>query len=70
MPHQEQRLGVHETLELHELLNLKTNCLAKAVQMQNQVNDPELKSMLQRDADSSRRHIDDLQRLLSQTANQ
>lgn len=39
-------LAVHEKLELHELLTFKTACAAKASMMQNQVQDAQLKGLL------------------------
>ena len=63
MPH--QKLGVHEKVELHELLTMKTVCAGKSMAMKGMVNDPQLRSLLEQDAEMSREHIRELQNILS-----
>ncbi|MDB4896990.1 MAG: yraG [Firmicutes bacterium] len=57
---QEQRLAPHESMEIHELLNFKTICLAKSKLMQGLVFDKELKALMQADVEQSKRAIQDL----------
>ena len=47
MPH--QQLGVHEKVELHELLTMKTVCAGKYMAMKEMVTDPQLLSLLEQD---------------------
>ena len=58
-------LANHETMELHELLNLKTTCNQKAQMMRNHVSDPQLRNLVNHDIQQSQRHVGELQRLLS-----
>lgn len=60
-------LAVHEKLELHELLTFKTTCAAKASMMQNQVQDAQLKGLLNQDVSNARIQIQELQGLLQGT---
>lgn len=60
-------LAVHEKLELHELLTFKTACAAKASMMQNQVQDAQLKGLLNQDFSNARTQIQELQGLLQGT---
>lgn len=57
----QQSLAAHESLEIHELLNLKTLCLAKSKLMQGLVFDQNLKALMQKDVQQSIRTIADLQ---------
>lgn len=59
------RLGAHEKLELHELLAFKTTCLTKAKTLQTFVSDENLKLVLQKDADVSMLHVEQLRNTLS-----
>jgi len=59
-----QKLGVHETLELHELLTFKTLCATKSSTMGTLASDAQLKSMLQQDTRLSKQHINELQSIL------
>lgn len=59
------RFGLHETLELHEIASFKTVCLTKSVTMQRLVSDPALNDILQQDVQSSTRQIQELNDLLS-----
>ncbi len=58
-------LGLHETLELHELLTFKSLCLTKATTMGALAQDEELKALLANDAASGSRHILQLQKFLT-----
>ena len=57
-------LGVHETLELHELLTFKSLCLTKSSTMSGLVQDNELKNLLTQDATQTRGHIESLQQFI------
>jgi similar to spore coat protein len=59
------KIGVHESLELHELLTFKSLCLTKSTVMQALVTDPALKELMQEDVTASSRHIEDLKRHLA-----
>jgi similar to spore coat protein len=58
-------LGLHETLDLHELLTFKNLCLTKATTMSVLAQDPELKAILSEDAASGTQHIQQLQKFLT-----
>jgi len=60
--HQSQ-LAPHESMELHELLNFKTLCLAKSKLMQGLVFDQELRALMQKDVDLSIKAVDTLRGL-------
>lgn len=53
-------LAPHEGIELHEILAFKNVCLTKSVTMSPLVSDNELKSILQRDAETTAKHIREL----------
>ena len=55
-----ENLGVHEFLEIHELLTFKSLCLTKSSVMQALVTDERLKEMMQQDVTMSTRHIEEL----------
>ncbi|WIG48959.1 DUF892 family protein [Bacillus halotolerans] len=57
--------GLHETLELHELLTFKNLCLTKSSTMTGLVQDEELKSILEQDAQKTKQQAARLQELLS-----
>lgn len=57
---QTQALAPHESLEIHEMLNFKTICLAKSKMMQGLVFDQDLKDLMQKDVLQSLRAIQDL----------
>lgn len=57
-------LGVHETLELHELLTFKSLCLTKSSTMSGLVQDDELKNLLTQDASQTKNHIQTLQQFI------
>lgn len=54
-------LAAHESLEIHEVLNFKTLCLAKSKLMQGIVFDQELKALMQKDVEQSTQAITELQ---------
>ncbi|PLR95116.1 hypothetical protein [Bacillus sp. T33-2] len=58
-------IGVHETLELHELLMFKNVCTTKSATMSGLAQDDELKSILNQDVTVSRQHIEQLKGILS-----
>lgn len=58
-------LGLHETLEVHELLTFKNLCLTKATTMSALAQDEELKVLLSNDVTTGTRHIEQLQRFLT-----
>ncbi len=57
-------LAPHEAFELHELLTFKNVCATKAVTMSKLVKDDELKTLMERDFNSSVEQIKELQSLL------
>ncbi|MFP4977457.1 spore coat protein [Paenibacillus sp. CN-4] len=59
-----QELALHEKLEVHELLTLKTSCATKAVTMLELVKDDKLKGLIEEDLKNSAKAIDQLQSLL------
>jgi similar to spore coat protein len=58
-------LGLHETLDLHELLTFKSLCLTKAATMGALVQDEELKTILANDVTLGQQHIEKLQLFLT-----
>ncbi|MCV9950186.1 spore gernimation protein GerQ [Paenibacillus sp. BT-177] len=58
---QQSTLAAHESLEIHEVLNFKTLCLAKSKLMQGLVFDQELKDLMEKDVQQSIQAIADLQ---------
>ncbi|HZG83882.1 hypothetical protein [Paenibacillus sp.] len=58
--------ALHETLDLHEVAAFKTVCLTKSKTMQILVTDPELKAILQEDAERSTRQLQELNGLLAE----
>lgn len=59
-----QNLGVHEKLELHEIMNFKTLCLTKSQTALPMVTDERLKNILQQDIASGREDISEIKNLL------
>ncbi|HWO75267.1 MAG TPA: hypothetical protein VNM69_05015 [Bacillus sp. (in: firmicutes)] len=57
-------LGLHETLEAHELLVFKNLSLTKSVTMKSFVQDEELKALLVNDVYSGTKFINRLQEIL------
>lgn len=58
-------LGLHETLDLHELLSFKNLCLTKATTMSVLAQDEELKTILSGDVTTGTQHIQQLQQFLT-----
>jgi similar to spore coat protein len=58
-------LGLHETLDVHELLSFKNLCLTKATTMSVLAQDEELKAILSEDVTSGIQHIQHLQQFLT-----
>ncbi|MFL6561910.1 MAG: hypothetical protein ACJ8MO_38130 [Bacillus sp. (in: firmicutes)] len=64
-------LGLHETLDLHELLTFKNLCLTKATTMSVLAQDEELKAILSADSAAGIQHIQQLKQFLTdRSANQ
>lgn len=61
------RYGVHETLDLHEVTAFKTLCITKSKTMQTLVTDPDLKALMQQDVALSTRQLKELDDLLAQS---
>jgi similar to spore coat protein len=59
----QQSLAPHESMEIHEMLNFKTVCLAKSKMMQGLVFDKDLKALMQKDVEQSMKAISELQSL-------
>ncbi|MFD1706322.1 spore coat protein [Siminovitchia sediminis] len=57
--------ALHETMDTHELLNLKTVGLLKSKLMQGVVFDQDLRKLLQKNVDMTVTDIKELQRLYS-----
>ncbi|MGN7175173.1 hypothetical protein [Cytobacillus firmus] len=57
-------MGLHETLELHELLVFKNLCLTKSVAMGGLVQDPTLKTILQDSEAGDVKFIQEMQSIL------
>ncbi|MNV12053.1 hypothetical protein D3C71_1026400 [compost metagenome] len=62
---QSSTLAPHESLDIHEVLNFKTLCLAKSKMMQGLVFDQDLRALMQKDVDQSVKAIAQLQSLYS-----
>jgi similar to spore coat protein len=57
-------LGQHESLELHELVVFKSLCTTKSATMSKLAQDPELKTLLEADAQAGQQHLQQLKQLL------
>jgi len=62
-----QDFALHETMELHELLNFKTICMTTSKMIQGVVFDQELKALLEKDVQQSMQSVNVLQELLGKT---
>jgi similar to spore coat protein len=62
---QEKEMGLHETLDVHELLNFKNTCLAKSTTMSGLAQDQELKTLLNQDITTTKEQIQELKGFLS-----
>ncbi len=60
------RLGAHESLELHELMMFKNTCLTKSSTMMGLVNDEALRSLMQQDVQISAQAIEQIQNLVQE----
>ncbi|MGG1199484.1 spore gernimation protein GerQ [Bacillus inaquosorum] len=56
-----QTLATHEAVDLHEIVNFKTLCVAKSKLMQGLVFDQDLKDLMQKDVQQSIQDLTDLQ---------
>jgi len=56
-----QKLADHESLDLHEIINFKTLCLAKSKLMQGLVFDQDLRALMQKDVEQSMQGLGELQ---------
>lgn len=63
----EQGIFPNETLQLHEILTFKNTSLTKAVTMSPLVSDDELKSILQQEAATSQKHLEELRDLMKKS---
>jgi similar to spore coat protein len=61
----EQCLSLHETMQVHEMLNFKTVCMTTSKMLQGIVFDQDLKALMAKDVNQSIVSIADLQHLLS-----
>lgn len=66
----QQDLVLHETMELHELLNFKTICMTTSKMIQGVVFDQDLKSLLEKDVQQSIQSVNVLKGLLTKTQSQ
>ncbi|ANF45651.1 spore coat protein [Priestia megaterium] len=57
-------LAMHETLEVHEILTLKTSCVTKGTAMLELVEDEDLKKILEEDVQTSTEAIKELKEIL------
>ncbi len=60
----------HEVLEVHELAAFKTICLTKSKTMDMLVSDPQLKSLMQQDAEQSATQLQALSTILNKATEQ
>jgi similar to spore coat protein len=60
-----QKLAPNETMQVHEILNLKTICMTTSKMMEGIVFDQELKALLEKDVQQSITDIEELQSLLA-----
>lgn len=60
----EQNLSPNETMQIHEMLNLKTICMTTSKMMEGIVFDQDLKALFEKDVKQSITAISDLQKLL------
>lgn len=60
-------LGLHETMEIHEVLNFKTDSAMRSKLMQGVVQNKDLKRLLEQDVRESTKAMKDLRSLLLRT---
>ncbi|MED3965953.1 spore gernimation protein GerQ [Niallia taxi] len=58
-----KKLADHESLDLHEVINFKTLCLAKSKLMQGLVFNQDLKALMQKDVEQSIQALGELQKI-------
>ena len=58
------KLAMHETLEVHEVLLFKTSCVTKGTAMLEIIEDSKLKDILEEDIKKSTKAIEDLSKIL------
>lgn len=58
-----KKLAFHETMELHEMINLKTICVLKSKLLQGLCFDDDLKAMLDKDVELSAYQLNELLQL-------
>ncbi|MEB2271866.1 MULTISPECIES: spore gernimation protein GerQ [Bacillus] len=56
-----QKLAAHESLDLHEVINFKTLCVAKSKLMQGLVFDDDLRNLMKKDVEQSIQALGQLQ---------
>jgi similar to spore coat protein len=61
-----QYMGIHESLDLHEILMFKNLCLTKSTAMSALVQDEELKQILSDDANKTTKQINRLQQFITE----
>lgn len=59
-----KELALHEKLEVHEILTLKTSCATKARAMLGLVTDEKLKALIEQDLVNSSKAIEELKSIL------
>lgn len=59
-------MGLHETLEVHELLVFKNLCLTKSIAMSGLVQDPELKAIFTDDVAAGSQSVQRLKELITE----
>ena len=64
---EQKNLTLHETMEIHEMLNFKTICMTMSKLAQGVVFDQELKNLLNQDTQQSIKDVETLQGLLVKT---
>jgi similar to spore coat protein len=63
----QEHLAANETMQIHEMLNLKTVCMATSKMMEGVVFDQDLKALLEKSVQQSITEIKDLQSLLQKS---
>ncbi|AKF29538.1 spore coat protein F-like protein YraG [Bacillus velezensis] len=58
---EKRELAAHESLDLHEIINFKTLCVAKSKLMQGLVFDQDLKTLMEKDVQQASQNLADLQ---------
>lgn len=60
-------IALHEKMEIHELLNLKSICITNSKLMQGLVFDQDLKALMEKDVQQSYQEIQTLQALYKES---